>query len=29
MDLLTILVVVLILAVVFGGIGTSGRWGRR
>jgi hypothetical protein len=29
MDLLTILIVVIILAVVFGGIGTRGRWGRR
>ena len=29
MDLLTLVVIVLILAVVFGGIGTRGRWGRR
>jgi len=29
MDLVTILVIVLIVAVVFGGLGTRGRWGRR
>jgi hypothetical protein len=29
MDLVTILVIVLIAAVVFGGLGTRGRWGRR
>ena len=29
MDLVTILVIVLILAVVFGGLGTRGRWGGR
>jgi hypothetical protein len=29
MDLLTILVIVLVLAVVFGGLGTRGRWGGR
>jgi hypothetical protein len=29
MDLLTLIVIVLIVAVIFGGLGTRGRWGRR
>jgi hypothetical protein len=29
MDLLTLVVIIVVLALVFGGIGTRGRWGRR
>jgi hypothetical protein len=29
MDLLTLVVIIVIVALVFGGLGTRGRWGRR
>jgi hypothetical protein len=29
MSLLTLLIIVLVVAVIFGGLGTRGRWGRR
>jgi hypothetical protein len=29
LDLLTLVVIVLVVALIFGGIGTRGRWGRR
>jgi hypothetical protein len=29
MDLLTLVIIVVVIAIVFGGIGTRGRWGGR
>ena len=29
MDLLTLVVIIVVLALVFGGVGTRSRWGRR